>query len=175
MKKNIFSILSLMLLLFAASSCEKDEVGGTATEATAGDWYCTMAAVDENGESVDDDWFGLGFHHVITFNTAANVATEMWLSDEGVNEDYFPYKLKINVNPEAGTFQAEAAANEFDENKVTVYGGKVVKNGTKTPSGIPADYIEFFISFDNDEFPSAYGFKCYKVTGYRYSGFVADE
>lgn len=175
MKKNIFSILSLLMLLVAATSCEKEAIGGTETEATAGDWYCTMAAVDENGESIDDDWFGLGNFHVITFNTAANVSNQMWISDEGVNEDYFPFKVKINVDAANATFQAEGAENEFDANLVTITGGKIVKNGTKTPSGVPADYIEFYISFDNDDFPADYGFKCYKVTGYRYSGFVADN
>ncbi len=175
MKKNIFSILSLVLLLLAASSCEKDSIGGTETEATAGDWYCSMAAVDENGESVDDDWFGLGNFHVITFNTADNVSNQMWISDEGANGEYFPFKIKINVDAANATFQAEAAKNEFASNLVTITGGKIVKDGAKTPSGMPADYIEFYISFDDDKFPGAYGFKCYKVTGYRYTGFVADE
>lgn len=175
MKKNIFSILSLMLLLFAASSCEKEAIGGTATEATAGDWYVTMAAVEENGDVFDEDWFGLGYHHVITFNTAANKSSEMWLSDEGYNSDYFPYKVKVNVDAANATFKVEAADNELADNHVTVTGGKIVKNGTKTPSGVAADYIEFYITFDNDTYPAGYGFASYKVSGYRYTGFTADE
>ena len=37
-------ILYFAALLFCAglTSCEKDEIGGTATEATAGNWYVTV-------------------------------------------------------------------------------------------------------------------------------------
>ncbi len=174
MKKNIFSILSLMLLMLAASSCSKDEIGGTATQETAGDWYVTMAAVAEDGEVLDEDFYGLGYHHVLTFNTASNVETEMWLSDQEAS-NYYPYKVKINVDPTAGTFQVEAGDNQFADNHVTVTGGKIVKNGTTTPSGMPADYIEFYISFDDDQYAAYYGFPHYRVSGYRYTGFTADE
>lgn len=174
MNKNIFSILSLVLLLFAATSCEKDPIGGTATQDTAGDWYVTMAALTESGEVIDEDFFGLGNFHVITFNTADDKSNEMWISDLE-NNGYFPFQCKINVNTETATFQAEGSQNILDDNKVTITGGKIVKGGAITPSGQKADAIEFFVSFDNDPYPAAYGYKHYKISGYRYTGFVADE
>jgi hypothetical protein len=47
-------ILYFAALLFCAglTSCEKDEIGGTATEATAGNWYVTVDAADESGNVV---------------------------------------------------------------------------------------------------------------------------
>ena len=44
MKKIVY--LFVAVLLFA--SCKKDEIGGTATESMAGEWYVYVDAVDEN-------------------------------------------------------------------------------------------------------------------------------
>ena len=175
MKKNIFSIFALAMLLFAASSCSKEDVGGTATVETAGDWYVTMAAVDENGEVVDEDFFGNGTFHLLTFNTAENKSTEMWVSDQEWSY-YYPFKCKVTVDQATLTFKAEASPNAFYEGEnVTITDGKIVKDGAVTPSGQKADYIEFYISFDDDGYPAYYEFDKYKISGYRYTGFVADE
>lgn len=46
MKKLIYLCMAILCMTFA--SCEKDEVGGTATQALAGEWYVTVDAVDAN-------------------------------------------------------------------------------------------------------------------------------
>ena len=66
---------------------------------------------------------------------------------------------------------------DYGGGTVSITGGKIVKNGTKTPSGMPADYIEFYVSFSDDLILEQYlpeGTR-YKVTGFRYTGFVEDE
>ena len=79
MKKTLYSILMLAGLLVAFTSCEKEEIGDTAGVKTAGDWYVTVDAVDANGGLVfsDEELFGMGQIHVLTYNTAANIPTEM--------------------------------------------------------------------------------------------------
>lgn len=177
-------------MLVAFTSCEKDEVENTATVEMAGEWHVRVYALDAaTGEVVDDDMFGDGDYNITTSNTAANVANEMWLVD--ANGYVFPYQVKIDVNPSTMTFNSSTdAENLFGASgyiytnvdgllageTVTVTNGKIVKNGTTTPSGQPADYIEFYISFSDDPFPGWYDLATsYKICGFRYTGFVEDE
>ena len=83
MKKVLY--FAALLLCAGLTSCEKDEIGGTSTEATAGDWYVSCDAVDENGNVVEglEDPFGLGRFTVLTYNTAANIPSEMYIEDMG--------------------------------------------------------------------------------------------
>lgn len=196
MKKSLYSIFALMAMLIAFTSCEKDEVENTATVDMAGEWHVHVSAIDpatgnvlineESGEP-EDDWFGDGYYNITTSNTAANVANEMWLVD--ANATYFPYQVRIDVNPSNMTFNSSTDAENlfgpsaflaqygFDTGAtVTITDGKIVKNGATTPSGMPVDYIEFYVSFGDDPFPAMEGTADkYLVSGYRYTGFVEDE
>lgn len=187
MKKSLY-LFALMAMLVAFTSCEKDEVENTATVEMAGEWHVHVTAL-EGDEVADEDWFGDGYYNITTSNTAANVDNEMWLVD--ANATFFPYQVKIDVNPSNMTFNSSTNADnlfgasdylatnfgiEGAGETVTITNGKIVKNGTTTPSGQPADYIEFYVSFGGDPFPGAYGVnKEYKVSGFRYTGFVEDE
>lgn len=179
MKKSLFSIFALMAMLVAFTSCEKDEVENTATVEMAGEWHVHVSAMI-NGEEVDPDWFGDGNYNITTSNTAANVANEMWLVDATCY--YFPYQVRIDVNPSNLTFNSATdsenlfGGGNYGGETVTISDGKIIKNGATTPSGMPADYIEFYVSFSDDPFPGAYGVDAkYKVSGFRYTGFVDDE
>ena len=48
MKKLIY-FACMLVGLFMMTSCEKDEIGGTATQSLAGEWYVVADAVDANG------------------------------------------------------------------------------------------------------------------------------
>ena len=50
MKKAIYLLMLVVSMVF--TSCEKDEIGGTATEALAGEWYVRLDCVDANGNVV---------------------------------------------------------------------------------------------------------------------------
>lgn len=184
MKKTLYSLLMLVGVLVAFTSCEKEEVGNTATVATAGDWYVTVDAADANGnlfvDSDGDTWedpFGMGNIHVLTFNSAANNPNEMIVSDMGV---FWDFKVKVNCDQNTLTFSTNTTEDNnlvegYEDVNVTITNGKIIKDGATTPSGQKADYIEFCVSFSDDPYPGAYGWDCYKVSGYRYTGFVADE
>lgn len=165
MKKIIYSLLASVVLF---ASCAKDPIGNTATVDMAGEWYVTVDVVDENGEVLYEDPYDMG--HVIfsTFNTAANKATEMFVAD---NANFWEFQVQVKADPTAMTFETDGlAANLLYECGVQITSGKITLGGAITPSGKPADAIEFLLSFDDDD----YGFT-YKVHGYRYTGFAGDE
>ena len=171
MKKAIYLLMLVVSIVF--TSCEKDEIGGTATEALAGEWYVTVDAVDASGNVVGEDFFGLGRVMMNTYNTAANNANEIWIDDCG---NFWEFKVKATADINSLTFQTNGAvANNYYDCYVTIEGGKITLNGATTPHGTPADAIEFYVSFDDDDYPAAYGYAKYKVSGYRYTGLVEDE
>ena len=67
MKKVVY--LLIMAAGLALASCEKDEVGNTATKALAGEWYVTVDGVDASGAVLYEDVFGLGHTMLYTYNT----------------------------------------------------------------------------------------------------------
>ena len=78
--KKIF-LFAALICGFALTSCEKDEIGGTATESMAGQWYVTIDAVDDSGNPINqgEDYFGVGKVLILTYNTASNSANQMWI------------------------------------------------------------------------------------------------
>ena len=125
MKKVLY--FATLLLCAAFTSCEKEEIGGTAVESMAGQWYCTVDAVDENGNPIEEgeDYWGLGDRTLIlTYNVAGNSSTQMWINNQGIGnfaKDYnypgYPdYDMKIKVSCDLGTltFSSTEAENFAD-------------------------------------------------------------
>lgn len=175
MKNILLNIWILLLGCFVFISCEKDEIGGTATEVMAGEWYVTGVAVDADDNLVygDDDLFGLGHFHLDTYNTSSNGSTTMWIDDNG--NFYYHFKGKINVDLNTSTFQANDIKNEYAENTIKITNGRILKGAATTPSGMAADSIVFNVVISTDEFPGQYGFESYRIAGYRYTGFTNDN
>ncbi len=174
MKKLLLYTMVLASLLVFATSCEKDEIGGTATEKMAGEWYVTVVAVDENGGVVysDDELYGIGHFHLDTYNTADNGTTKMWINDNG---NFWDFKVKMDINFDAMTFSVTNGQNEAYDSKVTITDGKILYGAATTPSGMPADSISCIVTFDDDTNPDDYGFAAYRVAGFRYTGLTGDE
>ena len=165
-----------MILFVAATlfqSCKKDEIGGTATQQTAGEWFVTADAIKADGTLVEEDFFGIGHFLLTTYNTSENSATKMWLEDSG---NFWDFKGIVNVDVNALTFSGDkVASNSGDEITFDVTNGKILKSAATTPSGMPADSIVLEIKFSDDTYPAKYGFDKYRISGYRYTGFVNDE
>lgn len=174
MKKRILAGILVMAFVILFTACEKDEIGGAATEKMAGEWFVVGDAVDSEGNVVfeDTDLFGIGYFHLDTYNTSSNSLTEMWINDNG---NFWDFKARININFETMTFAAANVENQAYESKVTIEDGKIILGAATTPSGMPADSIVFTVTFDDDPYPEAYGYYGYRVSGYRYTGFAADE
>ena len=165
-------VLYLAALLFCATftSCEKEEVGGTATEAMAGDWYVTCDAVDEAGNVVIEDPFDYGRVHILTYNTAANISDQLYIDDL---DEIWEFKVKATSDINALTFSTNGAiANEtYEDCDVTITDGKILPKAGRQNNGSPADSIVFYVSFSDDDDPST----IYKISGIRYSGLEEND
>ncbi len=192
--KNKIIYLSLALgLLF--TSCAKDDIGMTATEPLAGQWQVTIDAVLLDG-TVEEDFYGVGTSYVWTYNTSANTADEMWVSDQGY---FWSYSVKVPCSVSGLTFGSSDWLDNYDyDSQVYINNGQIIYDGTTTPSGVAADYIYFELKFNddyygdqdtvdyyNDYYNYYYGTEgveyfslivdYYVVHGFRWTGFTADD
>ncbi len=166
MKKVIYVLMLCVGAVF--SSCEKDEIGGTATEALAGEWQLTVDLVDDAGNVLMTDPYGMGVILGITYNTTDNVPDKMYVSDLG---NFWDDKVVVNCDCNALTFSSDGdVQNESYDCMVNIEGGKMLPGAATTPSGMPADSLVYYVSFSDDEPDTRY-----KVSGYRRTGFAADE
>ncbi len=176
MKKVI--ILLSALILGVATSCdifptETLEPGETATISMAGEWYVTCDLIDANGEVFYSgaDFFGLDERFLIlTYNSAANRQNEIVVDDL---ENFWEFRVKCIADIESKTFSITSGEDYLNGDLVTLT-GKIVENGTTTPSGQPADYIEITCTFASDVYPARYGYAGYRLSGWRNTGFVLD-
>lgn len=170
----------MLLLSTAFVACEKDEIGGTATQSTAGQWYVNFDACDESGNVPEGfaDFFGVGRRiQVLTANTAANNPNEMIVTDLS---QFWDFKVKVSCDQQALSFQtttntANNLVEGYEELGVTITGGKIIPNAGRQNNGSPADSIVFYVSFDDDPYPAMYGYAKYKVSGIRYSGLEEND
>ncbi|MDR0891050.1 MAG: hypothetical protein LBN24_00335 [Mediterranea sp.] len=160
-------ILLFAALAFAFTACDDDtEPGGTAVEKMAGDWWVTIDVLQDG--QLQEDPYGLGHLRMSTYNTAANVPTEMWLDDE---EHFWDYKVKVTVDYAKRTFSTDGFVENIKyDSKVKITDGKITAGAAVTPSGKPADKIEYKVEFDDDS-----NGLVYVVTGFRRTGFSADD
>ena len=174
MKKVIY--LATLLFCTTLASCEKEEIGGTATENIAGDWYVTVDPADENGDVIPgyEDFFDVGRIHILTYNTAANTDDQLYVDDLG---EFWEFKVKTTSDAKNMTFATNGAvANEaYEDCDVTITGGKILPKAGHQNNGSPADSIVFYVSFSDDPYPEAYGYANYKVSGIRYSGLEEND
>ncbi|MBQ1696493.1 MAG: hypothetical protein II075_01270 [Bacteroidales bacterium] len=182
MKKIIYSLFAALAITLA--SCEKEEVGGTATQDVAGEWYVTIDMIDSEGDTnsaadlLGAGWFDVEKGIIRTFNTAANVPDQMYISDmatfgngakgSSTISSYLCFNVPVTVDQATGSFYT--ANNDFVQNleenyqydpedgweeseryaKVKIINGKITKDGGKQNNGSPDDTIEFDLYFDNN-------------------------
>jgi len=172
MKKLFYAMMALATLTFA--SCEKDPIGGTATQDMAGQWYVNVQGLDTDGSVLyeDEDLFGIGNFWLLTYNTADNKAGEMWISD--VDGAFWEFQVKVNCDLAAKTFSAKESEDILNGITADITNGKILFGAATTPSGAKADSIVFDVLFSDDPYAGLY-YDRLRVTGYRYTGLAADD
>ena len=173
--KNILNVAAVSLLVFGVSSCAKEEIGGTAVQDMCGEWYVVADAVDAAGNVVIEDFFDLGYFTLMTYNTNANLSTEMYIDDFGT---FWDMKVVVPVDYANKSFNGKDIVVYYDEDEdgnvypvnCNIWDGKVVKDGTKSPAGYVADSISFMVSFEDDPYAERYGYDHWWVHGYRRTG-----
>ncbi|MBV5312102.1 MAG: hypothetical protein JZU47_02330 [Prolixibacteraceae bacterium] len=157
MKKYFIYILFLFVVAF--SSCdvkeEYEQINSQVMEAS-GEWWIKFSKTG----------YETGYLKVLTFNTAADVATEIWISDNG---NWKNIKVKCPVNIENLTFAGTNLANTATSMTVVIKNGKITKGGGLSTSGLVTDKISFEIELSSE--PGV----TYKAEGTRKTGFVEDE
>ncbi|MFI3279382.1 MAG: lipid-binding protein [Rikenellaceae bacterium] len=159
--KKIFSFLLLSVVALCTLSCEKDEVGGTATENMAGEWYVSVDMIGPDGTNYGD-YYGVGEFIIQTYNTNANIPTEMYVDD---CYNFWAFKTIVDIDYDAMTFSSTASYDEYYGITVNVTDGKITTDGAISITGMPADAITLTCEFSDDE-----GWY-YVFSGYRWTGF----
>lgn len=180
--KKIIYIAIVIIASIAFASCQKDSIGGTKVQDLSGQWYVQVDIVDASGDVVLED-FNEGRSILLTYNTASDADNILYVNDQGA---FWKFIVQVPCSLNDKTFGSESpVANESYECNVTLTNGKIIPDGATTPSGQKADYIEFLVNFDDDDlsaydmpgvsYPEYYGGVAYKVSGWRYTGFVNDD
>lgn len=177
MKKIFLALAALATLTFV--SCEKKDVGGTEVKDMSGEWYVHVVAIDTDGTVLyeDPDLYDFGNFILLTYNDAANNGDKLFIQDTP-NADgdlFWDFKVKANCDNGTNTFSVKAAPDLNNGITIDITNGKVLYGAAKTPSGMAADSITMDILFSDDTYASGVLYDRLRITGYRYTGLVADE
>jgi len=161
--KKIF-LLTITLCLIILSSCQKDPVVEYVElgKYLPGEWWVTYVVTDENGAEV----YNSGYSKLTTSNTAANTATDMWITDNG---NFWQFQVKATANVEQKTFSVLEGTDIIYDDNTTVTDGKVIVDGGITKSGNVTDSIYMELEWASD--PGT----IYICSGVRRTGFLEDE
>ena len=157
MKKYLFYIM-IVAGLFMSSCDEKEDFEQIDSEVVeaAGEWWVQFSA----GE------YETGYLKVMTYNTADNTETEIWLSDRG---NWKNVLCKCQIDLATLTFSGSNLENQNGDNTVTVKNGKIEKDAGFSTSGLATDKISFEIELSDE--PGV----TYNAVGTRKTGFIEDE
>lgn len=173
MKKYISMMAMALMLSMGFTACDvetNEKPGGVNIEKMCGYWDVTIDAIDDAGNVVFEDPYGMGVVSLYTYNNAANSTTQMFLDDRG---EFWAYKFLVDIDYNARTFAATERDYDADgTGKAVVTNGKIVENGGTNLHGKPCDTIEFEIWFSDDDNAAAYGFTKYHIHGTRHTGFT---
>lgn len=158
MKNKILILFAFVTLgLMSCDLGDDPVVGGTATQAMAGEWWVTFSI---GGTDLT------GYTLTTTSNTAANSTSEFLVTD---NANAWDYKVKCPINLDAKTFSGTSLANLSYDITVNITDGKILPGAATTTGGNVTDSIYFKVEFSDD--PG----NLYEVAGYRRTGFLEDE
>lgn len=168
MKKYFKFAIMALVLGFGFISCDvetDEEPGGTKVQNLAGHWQVTVDIVDEDGNVIKDP-YGIGVFDLHTYNTSANEADKMWITD---NSNFWQFTMKVSCDTKTLTFNCnEIDYDEVGTGQATIENGKVLLGAATNLHGMPNDSIVFDITFSDDE--PAYG-TTYRISGQKYTGF----
>jgi hypothetical protein len=167
MKKILIFAAIIGITLVACDKKADFQVEKAVTVEAAGQWW-----VQYDHAKFGADPFGAGYTKLLTFNTSANNATEMWISDEG---SFWDYKLKMNINLDKLNFTADGTSVSSSGIKVKIMNGGIYPKMVKLPSGTMADSIHFEIWFEDLEGETGIANDKLIVHGYRHTGFTEDN
>jgi hypothetical protein len=157
MKKIIVYIFSLVFILSACDTLPDPEVKTAPTYPVSGEWWVTYKFDD--GSGVLDDYYGVGYTHLQTMNTAANTKDTIWITDNG---NFWDFKVKAALNLPAKTFEITSGNDIQFGDDTSIRNGLVV-------SRVDGDSIYMEIEWASD--PGT----IYQCSGRRFRGGASYE
>jgi hypothetical protein len=134
---------------------EYEQINSQVMEAS-GEWWVKFSKVD----------YETGYLKVLTFNTADDVATQMWMADRS---NWKGFQFKCPVNAADLTFSGSSLTDINSEATIVVSNGKIEKGAGLSTTGNVTDKITFEIQFSDE--PGV----TYQAVGTRKTGFIEDE
>lgn len=157
--KQLAFIIALAALSLTSCKKELPEVGGTAAQKVANEWWVTLT---QNGTDV----FRYGTFKLSTYNTATN-GNEIWVDDLKHSRKF---KVKAQADFSNLTFSAAQQANEYSATtKVDIQNGKVLPGAAHSKTGNVTDSIYMTVQFSDR--PG----ETYTISGHARTQFAEDE
>ena len=164
----MYKIVSILFCVALFTSCKKSlpDVGGTAAQSMANEWWVTMklGGVDQLGTHVK----------IKTYNTSAN-GNQIWIDDfpnaTTLSGNVWGFQVKANADFNNMTFSANNSVSAVTGYaiKVNVANGKVFPKGGNSKSGVSVDSIYMKIEFEDD--PG----NVYELSGHERTKLIEDE
>ncbi|MEZ2334503.1 lipid-binding protein [Mucilaginibacter sp. RCC_168] len=163
MKKINIIVCTLLAFLVAVSftSCQKDEkIGGTAVQNLAGEYWVKVTADDGSGTTAT-------YSKISIYNTSSNRPDSAWIDD---SQTFYSLKAKIHTDVPSLSFSITNGDETYNGVKVTITGGKIIKNAATAPgTKLKTDSIYFKAQYsDTPGVTFTYG-------GYARTRFDADD
>jgi hypothetical protein len=148
MKRIYFFSITITLIVF--SSCQKKpDIGGTAAEKMANEWWVTL------DQGNNKDVFSIGHFKIATYNSASNDNT-IWVDDL---ENGWGFKSKATADFNSLTFAAASGVDNFYYDPahptrfpktVKITEGKIIPNAGHSKTGVLTDSIYMKVEFSDD-------------------------
>lgn len=157
--KNIFLLSGFAITLLASCGKNLPDVGGTAAQNMANEWWVTLDSVGKA------DYFGIGHFKIATYNTSAN-DDSIWVDD--LNNGW-GVKFKAKADYGNLSFVADQASNIYYPITIDLMEGRVLLNAGRSRSGNVVDSIHMRLEFSDD--PGT----IYEMNGHARTRFAEDD
>ena len=154
-------VIGIALISFSSCS-KKPDVGGTAAEKMANEWWAELKLDGDNA-------YGPGvFAKIATYNTSANT-NEIWVDDD--IQGLWDFKVKATADFNNLTFSANQAVSVVPgyEIVVNITDGKIFPNMGHSKTGNVTDSIYMKVEFEDD--PGT----IYTIEGHARTRFAEDD
>jgi hypothetical protein len=157
MKKLLIYMIAVVSIVLTSCDVKEEfeQINSQVVEAS-GEWWIKFSTTG----------YETAYLKVLTFNTADDVATEFWISDNGNWKDLM---VKCPVNISTLTFEGNGLDNIRSDATVEIRNGKIEKDAGLSTTGVVCDKISFEIVLSDE--PGV----VYQAVGTRKTGFIEDE
>lgn len=154
MKKLLMYTLLVATIATGCETLPDAEIKLSPVYPISGEWWVKYEFDD--GSGVIDDYYGVGYTRLLTFNTAANTPDSVWMTDEG---NFWDFKVKVPINVKARTFAVTDGEDLSYGDDTTISNGLVTER---------SDGDEFHMEIQWASDPTT----TYVVSGRRVKGFL---